>query len=39
MELSTRSTIKAWDLPQLTKIENRVDVIFYGAEPIIKTEN
>lgn len=38
MELSTRSSIQTWDLPQLTKIENRVDVIFYGAEPILRQE-
>lgn len=36
MELSIRSSIQPWDLPQLTKIENRVDVIFHGAEPVLK---
>ena len=38
LELSVRSSIQAWDLPQLTKIENRVDVIFHGAEPVLKKE-
>lgn len=35
----TRSKIVHWDLPPLSKISNRVEVIFDGAEPEVYTED
>jgi tRNA(His) guanylyltransferase len=32
-----RSSVMEEDFPQLTKVENREEVILYGAEPIIKS--
>jgi tRNA(His) 5'-end guanylyltransferase len=33
-----RSEVRVLDMPQFSKVTNRVEVIFNGAEPIVKTE-
>lgn len=35
----TRSKVVHWDLPPLTKVSNRVDVIFNGVEPEVYKED
>lgn len=38
-QMVTRSKIVHWDLPPLSKISNRVEVIFEGAEPEVFNES